>query len=203
MSTIDEIMGAVGRHGDDCIRDADTASESFEGLRDLIAAALADAERKGAEAMRTQLAILTPEMASAACWRYTTHSAGDYARAVGAAPLPTGPRQAVLLTDAAIAEAFLSRCPGHLRGEHDVRDMQARPDVMAPYSPPTDWGCAVAEIDDDISALRTVLRESDWAFESHQYSTEWQYTASCDRISRIVAHIDAQAAEIKRMRGER
>lgn len=53
-----------------------------------------------------------------------------------------------------------------------------------------------AEID-DISALRTVLRESDWAFESHQYSTEWQYMASCDRISRIVAHIDAQAAEIE------
>ena len=58
----------------------------------------------------------------------------------------------------------------------------------------------MAEIDDDISALRTVLRESDWAFESHQYSTEWQYTASCDRISRIVAHIDAQAAEIERLR---
>lgn len=58
----------------------------------------------------------------------------------------------------------------------------------------------MAEIDDDISALRTVLRESDWAFESHQYSTEWQYTASCDRISRIVAHIDAQAAEIERLK---
>lgn len=52
MSNIDEIMGAVGRHGDDCIRNADAASESFEGLRDLIAAALADAERKGAEQMR-------------------------------------------------------------------------------------------------------------------------------------------------------
>lgn len=41
MSTIDEIMGAIGRHGDDCIRDADAASESFDGLRELIAAALA------------------------------------------------------------------------------------------------------------------------------------------------------------------
>ena len=49
MSTIDEIMGAIGRHGDDCIRDADAASESFEALRDLIAAALADARRDGAE----------------------------------------------------------------------------------------------------------------------------------------------------------
>ena len=50
MSKIDEIMGAVGRHGDDCIRDADAALASFEGLRDLIAAALTDAERKGAAA---------------------------------------------------------------------------------------------------------------------------------------------------------
>ena len=56
MSNIDEIMGAVGRHGDDCIRDADAASESFDGLREMIAAALADAERKGAEAMREQCA---------------------------------------------------------------------------------------------------------------------------------------------------
>ena len=56
MSNIDEIMGAIGRHGDDCIRDADSASESFEGLRDLIAAALADARREGAEAMRAKAA---------------------------------------------------------------------------------------------------------------------------------------------------
>ncbi|MEN9489565.1 MAG: hypothetical protein RJA63_14 [Pseudomonadota bacterium] len=42
MSTIDEIMGAIGRHGDDCIRDADAASASFEALREMIAAALAD-----------------------------------------------------------------------------------------------------------------------------------------------------------------
>ena len=88
MTSIDKIMGAIGRHGDDCIRDADAASESFDGLRELIAAALADARREGAEAMRTQLAILTPEMASAACWRHTVQSAGDYARAVSASPLP-------------------------------------------------------------------------------------------------------------------
>lgn len=56
MSTIDEIMGAIGRHGDDCIRDADAASESFEALRDLIAAALAEARREGAEAMRAESA---------------------------------------------------------------------------------------------------------------------------------------------------
>ena len=56
MSKIDEIMGAVGRHGDDCIRDGDAASESFEALRELIAAALADARREGAEAMRAKAA---------------------------------------------------------------------------------------------------------------------------------------------------
>lgn len=43
--SIDEIMAAIGRHGDDCIRDADAASESFEALRDMIAAALEDALR--------------------------------------------------------------------------------------------------------------------------------------------------------------
>ena len=48
MSNIDEIMGAVGRHGDDCIRDGDAASESFEALREMIAAALAEARREGA-----------------------------------------------------------------------------------------------------------------------------------------------------------
>lgn len=52
MTSIDEIMAAIGRHGDDCIRDADAASESFEALRDMIAAALEDALREGEEAMR-------------------------------------------------------------------------------------------------------------------------------------------------------
>jgi hypothetical protein len=70
-----------------------TIDEIKRALELMIAAALADARREGAEQMRTQLAILTPEMASAACWRYTDHSAGDYARAVGAAPLPTGERK--------------------------------------------------------------------------------------------------------------
>ena len=56
MSNIDEIMGAVGRHGDDCIRDADAASASFEALREMIAAALADARQEGAEAMRAKAA---------------------------------------------------------------------------------------------------------------------------------------------------
>ena len=45
MSKIDEIMGAIGRHGDDCIRGSDAASESFEALREMIASALEDAGR--------------------------------------------------------------------------------------------------------------------------------------------------------------
>ena len=56
--SIDAAMGAIGRHGDDCIRDADSASESLEGLRELIAAALADARREGAEQMRAEAAKL-------------------------------------------------------------------------------------------------------------------------------------------------
>ena len=52
------------------------------------------------------------------------------ARRAGPSAEFTGPRQAVHLSHAEIAEAFLSRCPAHLRGDHDVRDMQARPDVM-------------------------------------------------------------------------
>ena len=47
MSKIDEIMGAIGRHGDDCIRDADAASESFDELREMIAAALAEVRQIG------------------------------------------------------------------------------------------------------------------------------------------------------------
>ena len=33
MSKIDEIMGAVGRHGDDCIRDADAAPSAARSRR--------------------------------------------------------------------------------------------------------------------------------------------------------------------------
>lgn len=144
MSSIDKIMGAIGRHGDDCIRDADAASEPFDGLREMIAAALADAERKGAEQMRAQCLTRCDALEDAARRQYKPALGGncdphhqgrsDGAAEVGASirdlPLPTGERQAVRLTDAAIAEAFLSRCPAHLRGEHDVRDMQARQDVM-------------------------------------------------------------------------
>ena len=66
MSNIDEIMGAVGRHGDDCIRDADAASESFEALRELISAALADARREGAAEIERLKAAQSMTPASAA-----------------------------------------------------------------------------------------------------------------------------------------
>lgn len=92
MSTIDEIMGAIGRHGDDCIRDSDAASASFEVLRDLIAAALADARRDGAEAMREAAADRIEE-----CDQETER--WEYAEHVRALPLPAGERQAVMLTD--------------------------------------------------------------------------------------------------------
>lgn len=97
MSNIDEIMGAVGRHGDDCIRDADAASESFDGLREMIAAALADAERAGAEAMREAAAAeFDRRDGGTGIGFYDPHEPAEIVRAL---PLPTGPRQAVLLTD--------------------------------------------------------------------------------------------------------
>lgn len=107
MSAIDKIMGAIGRHGDDCIRDADAASESFEALRELIAAALADAERRGAEAMREaadQLRADADEIFPPSDrGRQAPVEVRDvvewYSESIRALPLPTGPRQAVLLTD--------------------------------------------------------------------------------------------------------
>lgn len=98
MSTIDEIMGAIGRHGDDCIRDADAASASFEALRELIAAALADARREGAEAMRAESA----KLARALPLYYGSGDDGadeSLAQAIEDLPIPAGERQAVLLTD--------------------------------------------------------------------------------------------------------
>ena len=121
MSSIDEIMGAIGRHGDDCIRDGDASSESFEALRELIAAALADAERKGAEAMRETAAWQCKQKAEregakameveddepdmvdslkATAWDFMVMESK-----IHALPLPTGERQAVLLTDGQIKQA--------------------------------------------------------------------------------------------------
>ena len=104
MSKINEIMGAVGRHGDDCIRDADAASESFDELREMIAAALADARREGAEAMRAKAA----KLARALPLYYGSGDDGadeSLAQAIDDLPLPTGERQAVLLTDEQIERA--------------------------------------------------------------------------------------------------
>lgn len=106
MSTIDEIMGAIGRHGDDCIRDADAASASFEGLRDLIAAALADAEREGAEAMREAAGDAAQRAAGKGLSASAVHLC------VRALPLPTGERKAVLLTDEHLAAVLCEIQPG-------------------------------------------------------------------------------------------
>jgi hypothetical protein len=129
MSEIDEIMTAILNYGEGCWSRSDTdTAKTRQGLRDLIAAAIADARREGAEQMRRAAAIACD--ARSMCYADDGGSAGDCAIEIRALPLPTGPRQAARLTDAEIAEAFLSQCPAHLRGAHDVRDMQARPDVM-------------------------------------------------------------------------
>lgn len=100
MTTIDEIMGAIGRHGNDCIRDADAASESFDGLREMIAAALADARREGAEEMREAAG----DAAQRAAGRGLSASAVHLC--IRALPLPTGSQPAVLLTDEQIEDAL-------------------------------------------------------------------------------------------------
>ena len=101
MTSIDEIMGAVGRHGDDCIRDGDAASESFEALRELIAAALADARREGAEQMRAAVESALDDLPLP-----DGFFVSDIMGAINdAMPLPTGERQAVLLTDEQIERA--------------------------------------------------------------------------------------------------
>lgn len=92
MSTIDEIMGAVGRHGDDCIRDSDAASESFEALKGMIAAALDDAYCSGAESMRAEAMDCA---VNAGRGSLAEEIAAIPAPSPGALPLPTGPRQAV------------------------------------------------------------------------------------------------------------
>lgn len=99
MSTIDKIMGAIGRHGDDCIRDGDAASESFDALREMITAALKDARRDGAEAMREAAASVCAQGAILMTTRDQTRGALRCEQAVRALPLPAGERQAVLLTD--------------------------------------------------------------------------------------------------------
>jgi hypothetical protein len=56
-ATIDEIMGQIGLHGDDCMRhDADAASASFEALRAKISAAL-DSQARQIEALAASLTL--------------------------------------------------------------------------------------------------------------------------------------------------
>ena len=107
MRKIDEIMGAIGRHGDDCIRDADAASESFEALRELIAAALAAARREGAEQMRAECLTCCAALEDSAWKQYKpslggtcdphhqgrSDGAAEVSAAIRALPLPAGERQ--------------------------------------------------------------------------------------------------------------
>ena len=72
---------------------------SADELRELITAALADARREGAEAMREAAG----DAAQRAAGRGLSASAVHLC--IRALPLPTGPRQAVLLTDEQIKRA--------------------------------------------------------------------------------------------------
>jgi hypothetical protein len=74
------------------------------------------ARREGAEQMREAIAHQAEINAL-----YGVH--GTTVSTIRSRPLPAGPRQAVRLSHAEIAEAFLSRCPAHLRSDHDVRDI--------------------------------------------------------------------------------
>lgn len=123
MSTIDEIIGMVQSFAQasvefdrDSRQSSDDRRQSIgEDMRDLIAAAIADAKREGAEQMREASAALCrqaavrlenaaqaseaeePEEVSAlraTAWKLLL--AHDDIRAI---PLPTGQRQAVRLTD--------------------------------------------------------------------------------------------------------
>jgi hypothetical protein len=89
MTTIDEIMAAVVESQDAAVAyeaEAITA-EQIDGLndalRDMIAAALADAERRGAEAMRTAAAHVGFNAA------FSEENGCDVMDAVMALPLPT------------------------------------------------------------------------------------------------------------------
>ena len=114
MTSIDEIMSDVqsfastwalvgGRFDDGSMHN--TAEAQSAELRNLIAAALADARRDGAEAMREAAANACRQARpiggrawsaeQESCFEALTHVA-DY---VGALHLPTGERHAVMLTD--------------------------------------------------------------------------------------------------------
>jgi len=93
MSSVDEIMGAIQQA-------ADAMDDCLDGsLRDLIAAAIADARREAAEQMREACADRVE-----VCDQDTDR--WEYAEHIRALPLPTGQRQAVLLTDADVLGAM-------------------------------------------------------------------------------------------------
>ena len=103
--TIDEIMRAVVESQDMTLAWHRMEEGSYGVLNhqylvigELIAAAIADAKREGAEAMREACADRVE-----GCDQETER--WDYAEHIRAMPLPTGPRQAVLLTDEQLTAA--------------------------------------------------------------------------------------------------
>ena len=125
--SVDKIMGQA----DDYARawaDAQTAEMGYRGtayayraeeraaLRDLIAAAIADAKREGAEQMRAEAAMAIRRDGWNSTYQHPfAQRMGDM---VADLPLPASPRQAVLLTDAMVdahADAVLRAAGSSLR----------------------------------------------------------------------------------------
>lgn len=104
MSTIDEIKRALEL----CKLRPDRMN--FSALELMIAAALADARREGAERMRAEAA----KLARALPLYYGSGDDGAdecLAQAIDDLPLPTGPRQAVLLTRQQIDDVMTQHYP--------------------------------------------------------------------------------------------
>lgn len=117
MSMIDEIMDQVGKYAiawtdactcemcDEHITHLNQLAVKLD-LRNMIAAALSDAERKGAEAMREACATASEEIARRFSGRKPTvqfsNGAAAAAKTIRDLSLPTGsqPAEAVQLTDA-------------------------------------------------------------------------------------------------------
>ena len=104
MSTIDEIMKAVEESQDLAVmwyRDEDfqaALNDQYRAVRSMVAATLAEARREGAEQMREAIASeFDRRDGRAGIGFYEPHEPAEIIRDM---PLPTGPRQAVLLTQA-------------------------------------------------------------------------------------------------------
>lgn len=117
MSKIEEIISAGIELGEQIAGNVSNWRAQEQALRDQIAAALADARREAAEQMRAECAKLAR--------RVPLYDGGsepadeELAQAIEDLPMPTGGRQAVLLTDEQILE--LEAGCGHARLHWDTR----------------------------------------------------------------------------------